>query len=126
MWAGTEDCENVTWKKCVLEPKDVKFTTMKTKCKRKGNICWKDCKEEVKTRMIIEYKCKVEPEISCQPTVKPKCKTHHWTEWVEKPIENCTNVWISMPNQTYEHKEKCLVHDNEHSGNLIHSVFISL
>ena len=56
--------------------------------------------------------CEVFHTKDCNPKTIEKCQTIEYTEWYETPMETCENVTISMPNQTWEHKKKCLFPEN--------------
>lgn len=109
VWAGEEDCEEVTWEKCELAPVTKNFTTVEVDCQRNGDVVpWNDCEEKIKTKMTTQLTCKVLHSKVCTPKVTNKCQTIEYKEWFERPEIFCENVTISMPNQTFEHKEKCL------------------
>jgi hypothetical protein len=41
------------------------------------------------------------------------CRDIEYDEWFEQPKEVCKTVTILKPKQTFEHKKKCLFHENE-------------
>ena len=117
VWAGNEDCEEVTWKKCELVPMEHNFTVPEVHCERNGpDVKWEDCKKIKETKMTTQLTCKVHHTTDCKPKTTNICRTIDYVEWFENPVETCENVTILMPNQTWEHKKKCLL-PNPRKGN---------
>jgi hypothetical protein len=114
VWAGNEDCEEVTWKKCELRPEEHEFIVPKLECGDTGEIIeWDNCEEIKEPRMAIELTCNVLHTTNCKPKVTEICQDIDYVEWFEKPSgDNCYNVTIKTPTQTFEHKKKCLFHGN--------------
>ena len=113
MWAGNEDCEEVKWKRCELVPEVHNFTVPEVKCSKTGdNIPWDDVVDKVDTKMTTKLTCKVHYEKACKPKISRKCQSIKYNEWFEKPVEVCEIITIQKPQQTWEHKEKCLFPDN--------------
>ena len=121
VWAGNEDCEEVTWKKCELKPEQHEFKVPKMECGDTGEvITWDDCEEIEDTRMTTQLTCNVLHATKCEPKVTQICKDIEYDEWFEEAKEDCKPATIRMPNQTFEHKKKCLFHDNGNGeGNLL-------
>ena len=103
----------MTWQVCDLVWKEFNFTVTKNECGPSNDtLDWTDCEEITKTQMTTELTCKVDHKTSCKPKTTKKCRTFKYSEWFEKPIKECHPKTILMPNQTWEHKEKCLFHGN--------------
>ena len=114
VWAGNEDCEEVTWKKCELVRKVHNFTVPKMDCGETGKIVtWEDCEEYEESRMTTQLTCNVLHTTKCEPKVTEVCRDIEYDEWFEQPKEVCKTVTILKPKQTFEHKKKCLFHENE-------------
>lgn len=117
VWAGNEDCEEVTWKKCELRPKEHEFIVPKLECGDTGDIImWDDCEEYKDGQMAVELTCNVLHTTKCEPKVTQICRDIEYDEWFEQPKEDCHNVTIKIPEQIFEHKKKCLFHDNGNGG----------
>ena len=85
----------------------------KVQCERDGTpIKWDDCIDTEETRMTTKFTCKVDHAVECSPKTSKICRKIEYTEWFEEPIKTCTNITILMPNQTWEHKQKCLFPDH--------------
>ena len=116
MWAGNEDCEPVTWRECKLEPVKVGFKVPKMECEDGPEVPWEDCEDIEKEQMTTSMTCKVEYSTDCKPKVSDKCNEIEYMECNEIPTETCEPAIIKMPNQTYEHKKKCLLPDDGSIG----------
>ena len=79
-------------------------------------ITWDDCEESQESRMTTQLTCKVLHTTKCEPQVTELCKPIEYDEWFEQPIEECDTVTILKPKQTFEHKKKCLFHENGNGG----------
>lgn len=122
VWAGNGDCEEVTWKRCELVPVIKSFIVPGVQCERKGEVIdWEDCLDTTENIKTTQLTCKVFHTTDCKPKTTKQCRQIEYTEWFEKPVKTCENVTILMPNQTWEHKKKCLfqdhVQDPSHTGN---------
>ena len=102
----------MTWKRCELVPVIKPFIVPGVQCERKGEVIdWEDCLDKTKTIKTTQLTCKVFHTTNCKPKTTKKCRQIEYTEWFEKPVKSCENVTILMPNQTWEHKKKCLFQD---------------
>ena len=60
VWAGNEDCEDVTWQECKLVNQTVDFTLPKVECEDSGNpIPYMRFVDTNKTQMINKMVCEV-------------------------------------------------------------------
>ena len=60
VWAGNEDCEDVTWQECKLVEQTVDFTLPKVECEDSGNaIPYMRFVDTNKTQMINKMVCEV-------------------------------------------------------------------
>ena len=97
----------------LLVPEVHDFTVPEINCSRTGaTIPWDDVKDKVESRMTTKLTCKVYYEKACKPKVSRKCQSIQYNEWLEKPVEVCEILTIQKPQQTWQHKEKCLFPDS--------------
>ena len=62
VWAGNEDCEDVTWQECILVNQTVDFTLPKVECEDSDNpIPYMRFVDTNKTRMINKMVCEGSP-----------------------------------------------------------------
>merc|ERR1739846_170 len=60
VWAGNEDCEDVTWQECKLVERTVDFTVPKVDCLDDGNaIPYMRFVDTNKTQMLNKMTCEV-------------------------------------------------------------------
>ena len=78
------------------------------KCRDGGIIEWEDCEDTKETYMATQLTCEAFHSTDCQPKTSKMCERIEYTEVFEEPVETCETITITMPNQTWEHKEKCL------------------
>ena len=94
-----------------MEPVKVGFKVPKMECEDGPEVPWEDCEDVEKEQMTTSMTCKVEYSTDCKPKVSEKCNAIEYMECNEIPTETCEPAIIKMPNQTYEHKKKCLLAD---------------
>ena len=88
------------------------FTVPEVKCGEGGIIEWEDCEETNETYMATQLTCEVSHSTDCKPKITKMCRQIEYTEWFEEAVETCETVTLQMPNQTWEHKEKCLFEEH--------------
>ena len=59
VWAGKDQCEEVNWLKCVQEPYQANFTTMKSLCQDDGEVPYDTCRNETSISNQMCLDCKV-------------------------------------------------------------------
>ena len=125
VWAGNEDCEDVTWQECKLVERTVDFTVPKVDCLDDGNaIPYMRFVDTNKTQMLNKMTCevsekqwvfmpppywtlyiisivflKVKSAQSCKPVTSTKCATVEYQECAEAPVEECVDREVSTPSQ---------------------------
>ena len=72
VWAGNEDCEDVTWQECKLVERKVDFTVPKVECVDDGNpIPYMRFVNTTKAQMLNKMTCEVsENHFSCERSKK--------------------------------------------------------
>jgi len=112
VWAGNENCEDVTWQECKLVETKVNFTVPKVDCQETGNIIpYMRFENTDKTEMLTKMTCEVKSSASCKPAKSTKCKQLEWQECSESPVETCVDRDVSEPHQEREHRQKCILTD---------------
>jgi len=112
VWAGNEDCEDVTWQECKLVERTVDFTVPKVDCLDDGNVIpYMRFVDTNKTKMLDKMTCEVKSAQSCKPVTSTKCATVEYQECAEVPVEECEERDVSEPVQERQHKQKCILTD---------------
>ena len=99
-----------------MEPVQVDFKVPEMECTDGDEVPWEDCEDIEKEQMTTSMTCEVKQTSNCTPKVSQKCGEITYMECSEVPNETCETVMIKMPNQTYEHKKKCLLPDDGING----------
>jgi len=110
VWAGNEDCEDVTWEECKLVARTVDFTVPKVDCLEDGKVIpYMSVVDTKKTQTISKMLCDVKSVQSCMPMASTVCETVEYQECAEVPVERCFERDFSEPSQEKLHKEKCIL-----------------
>jgi len=113
VWAGTEQCEPVTWQECKLVPKDVKFIVPEIHCSDKQEIWYHEPENNKGTRMTNTFTCEVKKTSHCRSITRPDCKKITWNECKEAPVKKCNYKKVHVPTQELLHRKKCLLPDSK-------------
>ena len=95
-----------------MEPVKVGFKVPKMECAELKQLPWSDIEEDEKEQMTTSMTCTIDYATDCKPKVSNKCSEITYTECTEVPEETCEKDTVQMPNQTFEHKKKCLLPDD--------------
>jgi len=109
VWAGEEDCEDVTWKECKLEKRKVDFEVPEIICTDCQKHYYEVPKEVPSLRMTNSFGCQVKSSVDCVTTTRPDCETITWQECKEVPSKNCKDIQVKTPVQEKQHKKKCVL-----------------
>jgi len=104
-------CEEVTWKRCELVPKEVDFNQPIVKCTKDSEVYYNDCVPQVKTRMVTGMKCEPKHTVSCKAINNQGCVQVNYMNCEDKPKYNCTDAENRVPFQKFLHRKKCLLPD---------------
>lgn len=112
VWAGNEDCEDVTWQECKLVERTVDFTVPKVDCLDDGNpIPYMRFADTNKTQMLNKMTCEVKSAQSCKPVTSTKCASITYQECSQAAVEKCIDRDGNEPGQERQHKQKCILTD---------------
>ena len=75
VWAGNDDCEEVTWQECTLIDSEVDFNITEIVCKNTTQIPWMDCEDTVKEQMTMNMTCEPKAALDCRPVTETLCTT---------------------------------------------------
>ena len=80
IWAGTDNCEPVTWQECKLVPKDVQFIVPDVTCSNKQELWYHEPAPSTGTKMTNTFTCEVKKSSHCTTQTRPDCKQITWNE----------------------------------------------
>lgn len=108
VWAGEDDCKEVSWLDCHDEEVDSVIETIKSECADLDPVTYKTCTnattEEIHMCTECEVKaardCHAESTISCVDVTVKSCKP--------VSIDDCSPTDFRIPGQEFVHQDKCL------------------
>ena len=112
IWAGTEQCEPVTWQECELVEKEVQFIVPEVTCSTKQELWYHEPEPKAGSQMTNTFTCEILSSSHCSTQTRPDCKQITWNECREKPVMNCKAKKVHVPTQELLHRKKCLLPDD--------------
>ena len=109
VWAGNENCRDVTWEDCKLVDSVVEEEVEVYSCHDDGSQSYLEPvvkQEEVTTR---SEECGGRGGAVCQVTTSTECTEVEWTDCEETVVPDCHSVDIKVPSQEYDHLLRCSV-----------------
>ena len=109
VWAGNENCQQVTWDDCKLVDVPTPITVPTYTCTDDAAISYSV--PSIKTVEVTGRKTR------CAPSAYPVCETTFENACVETEVEECSDViepacfgstFFRIPYQTYDHRLKCI------------------
>ena len=86
IWAGTDQCEPVTWQECELIEKDVQFIVPDVSCSNKQELWYHEPEPTQATKMTKTFSCEVKKSSHCTTQTRPDCKQITYNECKEVPV----------------------------------------
>ena len=80
IWAGTDQCEPVTWQECELIEKDVQFIVPDVTCSNKQELWYHEPEPAQATKMTKTFSCEVKKSSHCTTQTRPDCKQITYNE----------------------------------------------
>ena len=107
VWAGNENCKNVTWEDCSLQLVDVTQEVTSWECKDGEPIEYILPVKKNTEVTTMETSCKAEPYPDCKTAQKQECKEVEWEECKDSLVTKCFPVQFQIPFQRYDHRLRC-------------------
>ena len=110
VWAGNDNCKDVTWEDCKLVDHFVEEEVEVYSCDDDTTQTYLSpvVKEEEVTARSEE--CHEKGGAVCSVTSSTECTTVEWTDCEEKVEEECQEVTMKVPHQEYDHLLRCINH----------------
>merc|ERR1712147_283982 len=110
LWAGNENCKEVTWEDCTLEDREITQEVEVWKCPPAtqpisyqaaiaGNV-------DVTTYARV---CEARANPVCSHTSQVQCKNVEWEDCTDRITPNCFSAQFKVPYQEYDHRLRCTV-----------------
>ena len=80
IWAGTDQCEPVSWQECELIEKDVQFIVPDVTCSNKQELWYHEPEPTRSTKMTKTFSCEVKKSSHCTTQTRPDCKQITYNE----------------------------------------------
>jgi len=108
VWAGDENCRDVTWENCELKPYTVITEVATYKCDDDTPIAYvKPVYAEVPVTTLATT-CEPRGVPVCVQTAKTACAVVEWEDCQETVVEKCMDLFIREPSQGFDHRLKCI------------------
>ena len=113
VWAGNNQCDYYEWDDCKLVTKLVKFEEPYISCKEEGVIPFPKLENVTKWTNLENETCEIVNCVQCVPKIENICKEINVTKtYQETNCENCAIVENLVPQQDFEHIERCFFDQN--------------
>ena len=110
VWAGNDNCEEVTWEDCSLEDRivtqeiDVWECTPETQPILFQTVTVNSIEVTTSNRV-----CTPRADPVCTQTTEEKCKTVEWEDCTGRIVPNCISANFKIPYQEFDHRLRCSV-----------------
>jgi hypothetical protein len=110
VWAGNENCEEVTWEDCTLEDKVVTQEVDVWECTPDTEpIAYQTAIINTVDVTFSDRVCEARANPVCSQTSEVKCKTVEWEDCFDTVTPNCISAHFKIPYQEYDHRLRCSV-----------------
>ena len=116
VWAGNNQCDYYEWDDCKLVTKLVKFEEPYISCKEEGVIPFPKLENVTKWTNLENETCEIVNCVQCVPKIENICKEINVTKTYQVINETCAMVENMVPNQDFEHIERCFFKPNTIGG----------
>jgi len=110
VWAGNENCEEVTWEDCTLEDKVITQEVDVWECNPSPEPTFYHTLVESSVDVITyDMVCQPRAHPVCTHSSEVQCKTVEWEDCTDVIIPSCFNTYFKVPYQEYDHRLRCSV-----------------
>ena len=110
VWAGNENCRDVTWEDCTLEEREVTIEVPTYDCAPAQNpILFQTVEHKPAKVTVIRRECKPVAQPVCKVTTQRKCEEVEWEDCEENVDPHCVDTLFKIPYQEYNHLIRCPV-----------------
>ena len=95
IWAGTDQCEPVTWQECELIEKDVQFIVPDVTCSNKQELWYHEPEPAQATKMTKTFSCEVKKSSHCTTQTRPDCKQITFNQCKYEYLKSNTRLWLA-------------------------------
>ena len=98
--------------------KPLKFYEPIVSCKQEGEIPFRRLDNDTKITNLVTEICEMVNCVQCLPVTENICKEIEVVKTYQEIIEKCTMVVNMVPQQDFEHIEKCFFNHNPTTGGM--------
>ena len=110
VWAGNENCKDVTWEDCTLEDKIVTQEIDVWECNPdRQPIVYQTANIANVEVTTVNRVCQPKATPVCSQTTEERCKTVEWEDCWDSIIPSCNKFNVRVPYQEYDHRLRCAV-----------------
>ena len=109
VWAGNENCKDVTWEDCKLVDRVVTQEIETYDCHAEKPITYHKVSRNTEEVTTIRRTCRARAEPACEVRTETRCETVEWEECRDTVRPHCFDFQISVPYQEYNHLLRCTV-----------------
>lgn len=123
VWSGVEECKDITWEDCWLEPYNVTYPVTGSKCFESDVEMPHLVFENTTSWLEINHMtCVPQIAMKCETKTKELCEDIWWQECWDEPDTQCFERWQMEPWQKHQHKKKCIFEDGSIENHLGHTL----
>ena len=110
VWAGNENCKDVTWEDCSLQPRNVTTEVETFDCAEATEAILYQTVAHHKVEVALFSKtCRAVAVPVCSVTTARQCRTVEWEDCQDILLPNCFKSLFRVPYQEYSHLLRCTV-----------------
>merc|ERR1712176_34361 len=109
VWAGNENCKNVTWQDCKLQEVEVSEEVISWECEDGEAIKYAAPVQESTKVSTMETQCAGEAYEVCETSQREVCTDVDWQECSDRVVTKCFPGQFEEPFQRYDHRLRCTV-----------------
>ena len=110
VWAGNDNCEEVTWEDCTLEDRIVEQEVDVWVCTPDTEpISYQILSTNTVDVVKVGTVCEARADPVCTYTSVQRCVTVEWEDCLDTVKPNCITAGFKTPYQEYDHRLRCSV-----------------
>ena len=110
VWAGNDNCKEVSWEDCTLEDKIVTQEVDVWECNPDSNPTVYQVPIVNNVEVTITTRvCKPKASPVCSYKTEQRCETVEWEDCYDSVIPHCNKFNVRVPYQEFDHRLRCAV-----------------
>jgi len=110
VWAGNDNCKEVSWEDCTLEDKIVTQEVDVWDCRPDTEpIVFQVAKIKTVDVRTTDRVCQPRANPVCSQSTEERCETVEWEDCYDSVTRHCNKFNLNVPHQEYDHRLRCSV-----------------